>query len=288
LNKSYSISGIKIALKFPKSITAIENPPLPSFSISSKAKTDFSIIIKHGEILPVDESLIVARVEIKVPGFSQTKWVISKLESAFHCNIPFSDNEDIVLKVLPKQNEWTICLPKTCNSLNPFFHPLGSLLQYFMISEKKGLFIHAAGVSYKGKGFLFTGQSGRGKSTLFNLFKNKGATTIHDDRMVVLDDKKSGFQMYSSPVNPTDKPVSANIDRIFLIEHGKSNELLQLGPSASAVAVLANCIQHNYDKTYTENRLDTISELVKKVKVYRLRFVPNTQIVDFIENECFC
>ena len=48
----------------------------------------------------------------------------------------------------------------------PFYGPVMELLMVNYLAQGKGIIIHACGISYKGKGILFVGESGAGKSTV--------------------------------------------------------------------------------------------------------------------------
>jgi len=45
--------------------------------------------------------------------------------------------------------------------------------------------IHASGVNNAGHGYIFSGVSGKGKSTMAKLWDNSGARVIHDDRLIL-------------------------------------------------------------------------------------------------------
>jgi len=68
----------------------------------------------------------------------------------------------------------------------------------FNLAEEFGfLLIHAAGISYRKKGFIFPAPSGGGKTTISKLAKQK-AVIISDDA-VVIKRVKSGYLIYGFP-----------------------------------------------------------------------------------------
>jgi len=61
------------------------------------------------------------------------------------------------------------------------------LLIAFLARKKTGFIAHAAGISYKGKGYLLAGKSGDGKSTMSRIWhKVRGARVINDDRVAII------------------------------------------------------------------------------------------------------
>ena len=87
--------------------------------------------------------------------------------------------------------------------------------------------IHASGVNYSGKGYLFSGVSGKGKSTMAKLWDNHGAKVIHDDRLIIRN-TGNGYRMYNTPVYNNDEPLDSPLNKIFIIEHGTENRLIPL------------------------------------------------------------
>ncbi|MBU0486938.1 MAG: hypothetical protein KKA07_05775 [Bacteroidetes bacterium] len=278
---SYEIGGISLDIFSPK-CHVIHSEPFFSHRIVSAIEQPFNIsIINSG--LPETHSLeCLADIEAQSPGFSITRWKVFKSGNDYLVEIPkHFDNQKMILKVATGSKNWELFVSDDCIEINPFSHPLGSLLQYFMVSESGGILIHAGGVEFQGKGILFAGVSGKGKSTITRLFVDAGAKLIHDDRIILLK-KEQEFHMHTSPVHPGDMPASAIVNEIFLIDHGQQNHAISLCGAAANVGILGNCIQHNYDRYYAERRLDIITDLTQKTHITKLRFLPDSSVVDFI------
>ena len=65
--------------------------------------------------------------------------------------------------------------------------------------------IHASGVYYNGRGYLFSGVSGKGKTTMAGLWDNIGAQVIHDDRLIIRS-IDGVYRMFNTPVYRNDEP----------------------------------------------------------------------------------
>ena len=68
--------------------------------------------------------------------------------------------------------------------IDPFEYPLDGLILYYLTVINGDIMIHASGVNNQGQGYLFSGVSGKGKSTMAKLWNNTGAKVIHDDRLI--------------------------------------------------------------------------------------------------------
>src|SRR2546428_115100 len=62
-------------------------------------------------------------------------------------------------------------VPEPSWSLMYLMRPFGELVLINLLSQGRGVLLHALGVSNRGEGLLFVGRSGSGKTTLANLYK---------------------------------------------------------------------------------------------------------------------
>jgi len=80
---------------------------------------------------------------------------------------------------------------------NPLDYPLGQVLMVCLLARSRGVMVHACGIDDHGRGYLFAGNSGHGKSTMARLW-NEEARILNDDRIVVRE-KDGQFWMYATP-----------------------------------------------------------------------------------------
>ena len=160
-------------------------------------------------------------------------------------------------------------------------YPLDGLILYYLTVLHGDIMIHASGVCYKNHGYIFSGISGSGKSTMARLWDISGVITIHDDRLIVRKEGK-GYMMYNTPVYNDDEPKESRLDRIFIIEHGEENKIIPLRGAESVSRIMANSIQHGWDAGIIANLLDSVSVLSTAVPVARFHFRPDKSAVDHI------
>jgi hypothetical protein len=141
--------------------------------------------------------------------------------------------------------------------------------------------IHASGVNHHEKGHVFSGVSGKGKSTMAGIWNEAGSRVIHDDRLIIRNTGGS-FTMFSTPVYKNDVPSRSVVSNIYLIDHGSENMMVQVNGAHAISLILANCIQHNWNRTLVSKLIGAVSALCSTVPVTRLYFKPDKEIVDFI------
>jgi hypothetical protein len=199
---------------------------------------------------------------------------------------PLSCSEkNAVLKFSFKSREWDLWIDGAGKDIDPFEYPLDGLILYYLTVIHSDIMIHASGINLSGNGYLFSGISGRGKSTIAKLWENTGATVIHDDRLIIRN-RGEGYRMFNTPVYNNDEPRDSDLDRIFIIDHGVANNLVPVKGASAVSLVMTNCIQHNWDPGIIAGLLDSVSNLCGTIPVFRLSFKPDSSIIDYIlENE---
>jgi hypothetical protein len=165
----------------------------------------------------------------------------------------------------------------------PLESPLDQVLMICLLSQRNGLMIHACGIADNGIGYLFAGNSSHGKTTMAKLWKND-ATILNDDRIVIRH-KENRFWMYGTPWHGEYTGVSAKgvpIEKIFFLKHSESNSVEKINGAVASSMVLARSFPPLWDAEGMRFTLDFCSQLVSAVPCYKLDFVPDSSIVDFI------
>lgn len=111
------------------------------------------------------------------------------------------------------------------------------------IEHNGGIQLHGACCTYKGKGFIITGKSGGGKTTLmFNLLKKGGAFHSNDRVAVFRENEK--YVAYSIPI-----PVNVPINMMRTLDKWKDTELVKNAEDNSKIRFLV----HEFDKLFEGN-----------------------------------
>jgi hypothetical protein len=293
-NYTLNIAGYNI--RFESQENAPELIPSPRFKNSIRKKADADLLIRvHGD----DPSLPRgARRVFHAPYFGENDGTISETGNNFWSVYRYSS--DIYVKtifpLLSTKNKgilrlsltdlkWDLWLKGHSGEADPMEYPLDALILYYLTIFYGDIMIHASGINNAGRGYLFSGVSGKGKTTLAKLWYKTGATVINDDRLI-LRKNGGGYVMHNIPFYIDDEPRVSPVHKIYLIGHGQENRQ-ELMRGASAVShVVANCIQQNWSREIIAQLLGSVSIMCSTLPVFMLSFVPDRRIIEYIlENE---
>ena len=142
-----------------------------------------------------------------------------------------------------------------------------------------GFVLHSSAVCYENKAYLFSADSGTGKSTHTALWTKifDGAEIINDDKPAIriIDGK---FYVCGTPFSgssPLNKNVCVPLQAICFIERGQKNEIEHIYDNANIIySILSQTLRKNgTDKTIKLMML--LDKLLKDIPIYRLKCLPN-------------
>lgn len=142
---------------------------------------------------------------------------------------------------------------------------------------------HAASVSYKGRGYLFLGKSGTGKSTHARLWLkyNEGSELFNDDNPVVRLFEKDGRKFavaYGSPWSgktPCYKNVKMEIGAFVLLSQAPFNKISPLKGVSAYAAIVPSISGMRWDKDIADGLHQTQNGLASNVPVWYLECLPD-------------
>jgi len=201
------------------------------------------------------------------------------------------DKPELIAVFNNNASNWDIFLkssagPEATINIDPFVYPLGPLILYYVNILNDGFMIHSAGIDDNGKGYIFCGHSGAGKTTISKIWHQEKAIVINDDRLIIRK-IKDDFFMYNSPMNYKDSPKKALLEKIFILKQSDYNYAAEIVGSESIGRVASYCIQHNYNARLIDFLMNICIELTKKIAVYELGFVPDKSIAHFVRSYKF-
>ena len=162
-------------------------------------------------------------------------------------------------------------------------HTLMQILAVCLMSRGRGLMIHACGVDHEGRGYLFAGNSGHGKSTMAALWTDSGLI-LNDDR-IVLGRSGDSFRIFGTPWHGTFPAAlrrSVRLDKVFFLRHSGTNVAKPVTGASACSMLLARSFPPLWDREGMSFTLDLLSALVEEVRFYELGFLPSHEAVDFV------
>ena len=152
-----------------------------------------------------------------------------------------------------------------------------SLMIMFALATagKDTLLFHAAVVSCEGKGYLFLGPSGTGKSTHAQLWLKhiEGTELVNDDNPVV-----RGGVVYGSPWSgktPCYRNVSVPIGGIVMLSQAPHNKIQRLRGIHAYVAVVESVGGKRWDKRIENSLHQTENMLASTMPIWYLECLPD-------------
>ncbi len=160
------------------------------------------------------------------------------------------------------------------------------------IKKSDSVLIHSAGVIAGGRGFLFTGASGTGKSTIARLSRQYH---VLNDEICLLEFRENRVILHGTPFNGyfrEKKPGSAELDTVFLINHG-SNHYISRTKKPDAVKNLAReiippvTLNEELGAEIFPRMIDIASRIYECASIMRLNFTPDPLFWEKIQTTTF-
>jgi hypothetical protein len=168
---------------------------------------------------------------------------------------------------------------------SPFHYPLDQVVSMYLLNGR-GFTVHAAGALVGGRGVLFAGVSGAGKTTISRLAGGRrGWEALSDDRVIVRLDRGPAT-VYGTPW-PGEGNVaesrSGALAWLLFLAHGESNAVDRLEPGEVLPRLLQTVSIPWYDREHLGSALDACGRLVRAVPAALLTFRPDDGAVDAVE-----
>lgn len=184
---------------------------------------------------------------------------------------------------ISKDGEIQILFPKNDTFSNPIrilaflysaFYKLGQIDG----RKDNSFLIHAAGLLRQGKGFIFTGESGAGKTTVSKL-SSPEAEILSDESIVVSEDHRN-YWISQGPIRTeitTLNDTMVNLCAIFILVQDKVNSLRRLNGAEMGHKLMDNIIYVNLSAgirrvDFLAEKLRFVNAISNCVPVYELRF----------------
>jgi len=153
------------------------------------------------------------------------------------------------------------------------------LLYAFASAPYAALELHASVVTRGGRGFLFLGKSGTGKSTHSHLWLEHipGTELLNDDNPVlrVVDGAARVFGSPWSGKTPCYKAQDAPVGAIVRLVQAQHNRIERLSAVQAYASVMASCSGFRPIRTLADAQHETLSLIAQQVPCYHLECLPD-------------
>ena len=157
-------------------------------------------------------------------------------------------------------------------------------------NQQTALF-HSSVVSYEGKGYMFLGHSGTGKSTHSSLWLKhiEGTELVNDDNPVVRIGDNNEARVYGSPWSgktPCYRNVSYPVGGIVKLDQAPYNEITRLKGLKAYAAVMPSISGKRWDSNQAEGLHKTENLIVQQVPVWHLDCLPDEAAARLCCKQC--
>jgi hypothetical protein len=170
----------------------------------------------------------------------------------------------------------------------PLEYPIDELAMMHRLALGHGLEVHALGLADEdGRGYLFLGHSGAGKSTTARLWQQQRSVRLLSDDRIILRKQGHQFLMYGTPWHGDAGVASADcapLTSIFLLEQAPVDELLPVSQSKAAAELFARAFVPHYLKSAIQYSLDFSDDVTRTIPTSIFRFAPTPEAVEVIRH----
>lgn len=154
------------------------------------------------------------------------------------------------------------------------------LMFAFATARKNTLLMHASVTMKDGKGYLFLGKSGTGKSTHSQLWINniEGCSLLNDDNPVIRVTEKGEARVYGSPWSgktPCYRNLNVPIGAIVSLQQAKTNKIRRQTLPEAYASVYVSFSGYRFIKEMADGLHITNAMVVSNVPCYQLDCLPN-------------
>lgn len=209
-------------------------------------------------------------------------WLFEDASGRYNFGFSYSKSRpDCILKPSSDFKESVVYIPSAqASRLMEFSLSNAMMLLYtFNTSPYDTLMIHASVIAYEGKGYVFLGRSGTGKSTHSRLWLEhiSGTWLLNDDNPVirVIDDQVLVYGTPWSGKTPCYKNEAMPLGGVVRLSQAPYNKIEQLKPLQAYASLMPACSCMRWDRKSTDALHSTVEKVITKVRGWHLECLPD-------------
>jgi hypothetical protein len=151
------------------------------------------------------------------------------------------------------------------------------------LPRRGGLLLHSSGVIEGGRGYVFSGPSGMGKTTTVRLLAPR--TPLGDDLVALVidgDAVRAEATPFAGELGVV-APAGAPLARLYFLEQAQAHERLPLDVAQSRAAILRNTLAYVREPATAGLLQDAAAAIAARVPCARLRFARDPGIAQFLD-----
>ena len=185
------------------------------------------------------------------------------------------------------RGEIGLSLDAMAAGVGPLDYPIDEVLVTTLLARRGGVELHGSGiVDRDGRGHLFVGQSGAGKSTMARLWDGRAREVLSDDRVIVRE-RNGEIWMYGTPWHgeaALSSPTAAPLVAIYLLKQAAFDRVTPLAAAEAAARLLACAFPPFYDALAVEWTVEFLGRLSGQVAIHQLEFTRSSSVIDLLSS----
>lgn len=250
-------------------------------------------LVESGFSKPLFELTICRQLQINGQEINRFKWDNAEC-------IIYRNGKDYSFELYPATGSTPYIMQANNNFTNISVSMQGALADAFALNNflmmayafasasMNTLMIHASVIRNDGKGYLFLGKSGTGKSTHSKLWLQyiKGSDLLNDDNPIVriVNGKPIVFGSPWSGKTPCYRNLSVPAEAFVKLKQASRNKIERVKPVQGFAIVLSSCSVMKWDERIYNGICDTISQISMIVPIYQLDCLPDEAAAELSYN----
>ena len=288
VRNNYSIGGLKITLDYDEGLHDIFlEKALESFSVEPVEVSDIRFRIDTTSPFPSLDSY-----KVIFTSNPDGLWTMLEDKDKTHYLIALQnvERESEPYKMIRADRGFAdfvvFTRPNENNTIFPLEYPLADLAVSGHININRiGIILHSACISLGGKGYLFAGVSGAGKSTISEIWQKDSAAEVLTDERVLIREFNNELWAFGTPWHGTSeihKNAGAPIHKIFFITHGEENRAIPISRTDAANRLMVRCFPTFWNREGMQFAVDFCSTIAELKGCYELAFMNNESVVKYV------
>ncbi len=162
-------------------------------------------------------------------------------------------------------------------SVHALNYPYDQAILINRLLRRDVIVVHGAGIVVDGRGYVFFGPSGIGKTTISRLWRNEGAALLNDDRVAIFKAKDGSWHLGGTPWHgeePKVSPECAPLGGLVRLRQSPSTSLREMDAGEGISELLACALIPFFSRDAIERAVDLFSELPDTVPLLEFSFKP--------------
>lgn len=155
----------------------------------------------------------------------------------------------------------------------------------WLMLKRGGFMLHASSVVRKGRGYIFTGSSGSGKSTISGLSPDNA---LLSDELTAVMMADNGYVVHGNPFwgdfQKGTAREQAPVAHLFFLRKARENRIDQIPMGVKMKQVLQNVLFFGRGMELTNDLLTVMTDFMTRVPSAELHFLPDESVWRCIEN----